>query len=177
MRNFLNFMGKSLMVLVFSFLTLSVVLTSCSPSDDSEVTQTDPNDLLVVAFKATGEGTNINNFARDKDGTKVLSLDGQPENVTLVEVKINDVNVDELQSSFNFDGRNVTTKSNTPVGEYTISYKITNRTTTSNLETQSFTVYYSENRTFNDVQATIYSFNPDFLDGDINNILYILCDR
>ena len=45
MRNFLNFMGKSLMVLVFSFLTLSVVLTSCSSDDSSESTQVDLNNL------------------------------------------------------------------------------------------------------------------------------------
>ena len=157
------------MVLVFSFLTLSVVLTSCSSSDDTEVTQTNPNDLVVVAFKATGEGTSIENFARDKEGTKVLSLDGQPDNVTLVGVKINDVDVDELQSSFNFDGRNVTTKSTTPVGYYSISYRITNGATTSDpIEPQPFTVFHNETKTFDNVSATIYSFNPSFLDDTIN---------
>lgn len=160
MRNFLNFMGKSLMVLVFSFLTLSVVLTSCSSSDD---TQTNPNDLLVVAFKATGEGTNIENFARDKEGTKVLSLHGQSNSVSFTEVTITK-NGTNSNSSFTINGRNVTTKNNTPVGEYSISYRITNGSTTTELATQEFTVYYSENRTFEAV-VTMYQFNTSSLDG------------
>ena len=151
------------MVLVFSFLTLSVVLTSCSSDDSSEVTQTNPNDLVVVAFKATGDGTNIENFARDKEGTKVLSLDGQSNNASFTEVTITK-NGTNSNSSFTINGRNVTTKDNTPVGEYSVSYRITNGTTTSNLTTQEFTVYYSENRTFEAV-VTMYQFNTSSLDG------------
>ena len=158
MRNFLNFMGKSLMVLVFSFLTLSVVLTSCSSDDSSEVTQTNPNDLVVVAFKATGEGTNIENFARDKEGTKVLSLDGQSNNVSFTEVIISK-NGTNSNSSFTISGRNVTTKSGTPVGEYSISYRITNGSTTTESTTQTFTVFHNETKTFDNVVAKVLDFS------------------
>ena len=151
-------MGKSLMVLVFSFLILSVVLTSCSSDDSSEVTQTNPNDLVVVAFKATGEGTNIENFARDKEGTKVLSLDGQSNNVSFTEVTISK-NGTNSDSSFTINGRNVTTKSGTPVGEYSISYRITNGSTTTESTTQTFTVFHNETKTFDNVVAKVLDFS------------------
>ena len=70
--------------------------------------------------------------------------------------------------SSGIDGRNVTTKSDTPVGEYSISYRITNGSTTSSPTTQSFTVYYNETKTFDGVQATIYQFLTNLLDGTIN---------
>lgn len=158
------------MVLVFSFLTLSVVLTSCSSSDDTEVTQTDPNDLVAVVFKATGEGTNIENFARDKEGTKVLSLDGQSNNASLTEVTITKDGINSNSSfTIDIDGRNVTTKSGTPVGEYSISYRITNGSTTTESTTKTFTVFHNEIKTFDDVQATIYQFIPSSLEGNTNS--------
>lgn len=144
------------------FILAALGITSCSSDSDSEAS-TNPNDLLVVAFKATGEGTNIENFARDKEGTKVLSLDGQSNSVSLTDVTITKNGIDS-NSSFTINGRNVTTKSDTPVGDYEVSYRITNGTTTSNLTTQDFTVYYSENRTF-EAAVTIYQFNTSSLDG------------
>ena len=148
------------------FILATLGITSCSSDSDSEAS-TNPNDLLVVAFKATGDGTNIENFARDKEGTKVLSLDGQSNSVSLTEVTITK-NGTNLNSSFTINGRNVTTKNNTPVGEYTISYKITNGSTTTELTTQTFTVYYAEDKTFDGVQATVYQFRSDGLDGTVN---------
>ena len=144
------------------FILATLGITSCSSDSNSEAS-TNPNDLVVVAFKATGEGTNIENFARDKEGTKVLSLDGQSNNASLTDVTITK-NGTNSNSSFTINGRNVTTKDNTPVGEYSVSYRITNGTTTSNLTTQEFTVYYSENRTFEAV-VTMYQFNTSSLDG------------
>lgn len=154
------------MVLVFSFLTLSVVLTSCSSDSNSEAS-TNPNDLLVVAFKATGEGTNIENFARDKEGTKVLSLDGQSNSVSFTEVTITK-NGTNSNSSFTINGRNVTTKNNTPVGEYSISYRITNgSTTTESTTTKTFTVFHNETKAFDNVVAKVLSFNGnDYEDCD-----------
>ena len=128
------------------FILATSGITSCSSDSNSEAS-TNPNDLVVVAFKATGDGTNIENFARDKEGTKVLSLDGQSNSVSFTEVTITKDGINS-NPSFTINGRNVTTKNNTPVGEYSISYRITNGTTTSDLTTQDFTVYYSENRTF-----------------------------
>ena len=148
------------------FILATLGITSCSSDSNSEAS-TNPNDLLVVAFKATGEGTNIESFARDKEGTKVLSLDGQSNSVSLTEVTITK-NGTNLNSSFTINGRNVTTKNNTPVGEYTISYKITNGSTTTELTTQTFTVYYAEDKTFDGVQATVYQFRSDGLDGTVN---------
>ena len=148
------------------FILATLGITSCSSDSDSEAS-TNPNDLVVVAFKATGDGTNIENFARDKEGTKVLSLDGQSNSVSLTEVTITK-NGTNLNSSFTINGRNVTTKNNTPVGEYTISYKITNGSTTTELSTQTFTVYYAEDKTFDGVQATVYQFRSDGLDGTVN---------
>ena len=144
------------------FILATLGITSCSSDSNSEAS-TNPNDLVVVAFKATGDGTNIENFARDKEGTKVLSLDGQSNSVSFTEVTITK-NGTNSNSSFTISGRNVTTKDNTPVGEYSVSYRITNGTTTSNLTTQEFTVYYSENRTFEAV-VTMYQFNTSSLDG------------
>ena len=148
------------------FILATLGITSCSSDSNSEAS-TNPNDLLVVAFKATGEGTNIENFARDKEGTKVLSLDGQSNNASFTEVTITK-NGTNSNSSFTISGRNVTTKDNTPVGEYSISYRITNGSTTSSPTTQSFTVYYNETKTFDGVQATIYQFLTNLLDGTIN---------
>ena len=148
------------------FILATLGITSCSSDSNSEAS-TNPNDLVVVAFKATGEGTNIENFARDKEGTKVLSLDGQSNSVSLTEVTITK-NGTNSNSSFTINGRNVTTKNNTPVGEYTISYKITNGSTTTELSTQTFTVYYAEDKTFDGVQATVYQFRSDGLDGTVN---------
>ena len=148
------------------FILATLGITSCSSDSDSD-SSTSPNDLLVVALKATGEGTNIENFARDKEGTKVLSLDGQSNSVSLTEVTITK-NGTNSNSSFTINGRNVTTKNNTPVGEYTISYKITNGSTTTELSTQTFTVYYAEDKTFDGVQATVYQFRSDGLDGTVN---------
>ncbi len=148
------------------FILATLGITSCSSDSNSEAS-TNPNDLVVVAFKATGDGTNIENFARDKEGTKVLSLDGQSNSVSLTEVTITK-NGTNLNSSFTINGRNVTTKNNTPVGEYTISYKITNGSTTTELTTQTFTVYYAEDKTFDGVQATVYQFRSDGLDGTVN---------
>lgn len=148
------------------FILATLGITGCS-SDSNSDASTNPNDLVVVAFKATGEGTNIENFARDKEGTKVLSLDGQSNNVSLTEVTITK-NGTNSNSSFNINGRNVTTKNNTPVGEYSISYRITNGSTTSSPTTQSFTVYYSENKTFEAV-VTMYQFNTNSLDGELGS--------
>ncbi len=148
------------------FILATLGITSCSSDSNSEAS-TNPNDLVVVAFKATGEGTNIENFARDKEGTKVLSLDGQSNSVSFTEVTITK-NGTNSNSSFTINGRNVTTKNNTPVGEYTISYKITNGSTTTELTTQTFTVYYAEDKTFDGVQATVYQFRSDGLDGTVN---------
>lgn len=144
------------------FILATIGITGCSSDSNSEAS-TNPNDLLVVAFKATGEGT-IENFARDKEGTKVLSLDGQSNNANLIEVTITK-NGTNSNSSFTINDRNVTTKNNTPVGEYSISYRITNGTSTSNTTTQSFTVYYNESKTFDGVTATIYQFRVDYLNG------------
>ena len=144
------------------FILTTLGITGCS-SDSNSDASTNPNDLVVVAFKATGEGTNIENFARDKEGTKVLSLDGQSNNVSLTDVTITK-NGTNSNSSFTISGRNVTTKDNTPVGEYSVSYRITNGTTTSNLTTQTFTVYYAEDKTFEAV-VTMYQFNTSSLDG------------
>ena len=149
------------------FILATLGITSCSSDSNSEAS-TNPNDLLVVAFKATGEGTNIENFARDKEGTKVLSLDGQSNSVSFTEVTITK-NGTNSNSSFTINGRNVTTKNNTPVGEYSISYRITNGSTTTELATQEFTVYYSENRTFEAV-VTMYQFNTSSLDGVLESI-------
>ena len=146
------------------FILATLGITSCSSDSDSEAS-TNPNDLLVVAFKATGEGTNIENFARDKEGTKVLSLDGQSNNASFTEVTITK-NGTNSNSSFTISGRNVTTKDNTPVGDYTVSYRITNGSSTSNTTTQTFTVYYDENKTVDGVTATIYQFRNDYLNGD-----------
>ncbi len=148
------------------FILATLGITSCSSDSNSEAS-TNPNDLLVVAFKATGEGTNIENFARDKEGTKVLSLDGQSNSVSFTEVTITK-NGTNSNSSFTINGRNVTTKNNTPVGEYSISYRITNGSTTSSPTTQSFTVYYSENKTFEAV-VTMYQFNTNSLDGELGS--------
>ena len=148
------------------FILATLGITSCSSDSDSEAS-TDPNDLLVVAFKATEDETNIENFARDKEGTKVLSLDGQSNNVSLTDVTITK-NGTNSNSSFTISGRNVTTKDNTPVGEYSVSYRITNGTTTSNLTTQTFTVYYAEDKTFEAV-VTIYQFNTSSLDGALES--------
>ena len=149
------------------FILATLGITSCSSDSNSEAS-TNPNDLLVVAFKATGEGTNIENFARDKEGTKVLSLDGQSNSVSLTEVTITKSGED-TNPLFTIDGRNVTTKSDTPVGEYSISYRITNGSTTTELATQEFTVYYRENRTFEAV-VTMYQFNTSSLDGVLESI-------
>ena len=73
------------------FILATLGITSCSSDSNSEAS-TNPNDLLVVAFKATGVGTNIENFARDKEGTKVLSLDGQSNSVSLTDVTILEFN-------------------------------------------------------------------------------------
>lgn len=146
------------------FILATLGITSCSSDSNSEAS-TNPNDLLVVAFKATGEGTNIENFARDKEGTKVLSLDGQSNNASFTEVTITK-NGTNSNSSFTISGRNVTTKDNTPVGEYSVSYRITNGTSTSNTTTQLFTVYYNENKTVDGVTATIYQFRNDYLNGN-----------
>ncbi len=146
------------------FILATLGITSCSSDSNSEAS-TNPNDLLVVAFKAIGEGTNIENFARDKEGTKVLSLDGQSNNASFTEVTITK-NGTNSNSSFTISGRNVTTKDNTPVGEYSVSYRITNGTSTSNTTTQLFTVYYNENKTVDGVTATIYQFRNDYLNGD-----------
>ncbi len=148
------------------FILAALGITSCSSDSDSEAS-TNPNDLVVVAFKATGEGTNIENFARDKEGTKVLSLDGQSNSVSFTEVTITKDGINS-NPSFTINGRNVTTKNNTPVGEYSISYRITNGSTTSSPTTQSFTVYYNETKTFDGVQATIYQFLTNLLDGTVN---------
>lgn len=148
------------------FILATLGITGCS-SDSNSDASTNPNDLVVVAFKAIGEGTNIENFARDKEGTKVLSLDGQSNSVSLTEVTITK-NGTNSNSSFTINGRNVTTKNNTPVGEYTISYKITNGSTTTELSTQTFTVYYAEDKTFDGVQATVYQFRSNGLDGTVN---------
>ncbi len=148
------------------FILATLGITSCSSDSDSDAS-TNPNDLLVVVFKATGDGTNIENFARDKEGTKVLSLDGQSNSVSLTEVTITK-NGTNSNLSFTINGRNVTTKNNTPVGEYTISYKITNGSTTTDLTTQDFTVFHNENKTFDNVQATIYQFLTNLLDGTVN---------
>lgn len=148
------------------FILATLGITSCSSDSNSEAS-TNPNDLLVVAFKATGEGTNIENFARDKEGTKVLSLDGQSNSVSLTEVTITKNGTDS-NSSFTINGRNVTTKNNTPVGEYSISYRIKNGSTTSSPTTQSFTIYYSENKTFEAV-VTMYQFNTNSLDGELGS--------
>ena len=148
------------------FILATLGITSCSSDSDSEAS-TDPNDLLVVAFKATEDETNIENFARDKEGTKVLSLDGQSNNVSLTDVTITK-NGTNSNSSFTISGRNVTTKDNTPVGEYSVSYRVTNGTTTSNLTTQTFTVYYAEDKTFEAV-VTIYQFNTSSLDGALES--------
>ena len=139
------------------FILATLGITSCSSDSNSEAS-TNPNDLLVVAFKATGEGTNIENFARDKEGTKVLSLDGQSNSVSLTEVTITK-NGTNLNSSFTINGRNVTTKNNTPVGDYTISYRITNGSSTSILTTQSFTVFHNETKTFDGVVAKVLDFS------------------
>lgn len=90
---------------------------------------------------------NIENFARDKEGTKVLSLDGQSNSVSLTEVTITK-NGTNLNSSFTINGRNVTTKNNTPVGEYTISYRINGSSISDEVAPQEFTVYYSEKQNF-----------------------------
>ena len=149
------------------FILATLGITSCSSDSNSEAS-TNPNDLVVVAFKATGEGTNIENFARDKEGTKVLSLDGQSNNASFTEVTITK-NGTNSNSSFTISGRNVTTKDNTPVGDYTVSYRITNGSTTTELATQEFTVYYRENRTFEAV-VTMYQFNTSSLDGVLESI-------
>ena len=150
------------------FILATLGITSCSSDSNSEAS-TNPNDLLVVAFKATGEGTNIENFARDKEGTKVLSLDGQSNNASFTEVTITK-NGTNSNSSFTINGRNVTTKNNTPVGEYSISYRITNGSSISDeVAPQEFTVYYSENRTFEAV-VTMYQFNTSSLDGVLESI-------
>lgn len=146
------------------FILATLGITGCS-SDSNSDASTNPNDLVVVAFKATGEGTNIENFARDKEGTKVLSLDGQSNNASFTEVTITK-NGTNSNSSFTISGRNVTTKDNTPVGEYSVSYRITNGTSTSNTTTQLFTVYYNENKTVDGVTATIYQFRNDYLNGN-----------
>ena len=146
------------------FILATLGITSCSSDSNSEAS-TNPNDLVVVAFKATGDGTNIENFARDKEGTKVLSLDGQSNNASFTEVTITK-NGTNSNSSFTISGRNVTTKDNTPVGEYSVSYRITNGTSTSNTTTQLFTVYYNENKTVDGVTATIYQFRNDYLNGN-----------
>ena len=139
------------------FILATLGITSCSSDSDSEAS-TNPNDLVVVAFKATGEGTNIENFARDKEGTKVLSLDGQSNSVSFTEVTITK-NGTNSNSSFTINGRNVTTKNNTPVGEYSISYRITNGSSTSILTTQSFTVFHNETKTFDGVVAKVLDFS------------------
>ncbi len=139
------------------FILATLGITSCSSDSNSEAS-TNPNDLLVVAFKATGEGTNIENFARDKEGTKVLSLDGQSNNASFTEVTITK-NGTNSNSSFTINGRNVTTKNNTPVGDYTISYRITNGSSTSILTTQSFTVFHNETKTFDGVVAKVLDFS------------------
>ncbi len=153
---------KKTILSLFFLATLGI--TSCSSDSNSE-SSVNPNDLLVVAFKATGEGTNIENFARDKAGTKVLSLDGQPSSVSFTNVTITKNGVNS-NTSFTIQGTNVTTKENTPVGEYAISYKITNGSTTTELTTQTFTVYYDENKTVDGVTATIYQFRNDYLNGN-----------
>ena len=139
------------------FILATLGITSCSSDSNSEAS-TNPNDLLVVAFKATGEGTNIENFARDKEGTKVLSLDGQSNNASFTEVTITKNGINS-NSSFTINGRNVTTKNNTPVGDYTISYRITNGSSTSILTTQSFTVFHNETKTFDGVVAKVLDFS------------------
>ena len=139
------------------FILATLGITSCSSDSNSEAS-TNPNDLVVVAFKATGEGTNIENFARDKEGTKVLSLDGQSNNASFTEVTITK-NGTNSNSSFTINGRNVTTKSGTPVGEYSISYRITNGSTTTESTTQTFTVFHNETKTFDNVVAKVLDFS------------------
>ena len=156
---------KKTILSLFFLATLGI--TSCSSDSNSE-SSVNPNDLLVVAFKATGEGTNIENFARDKAGTKVLSLDGQPSSVSFTNVTITKNGVNS-NTPFTIQGTNVTTKDNTPVGEYTISYKITNGSTTTDSVTQTFTVFHNENKTVDGVTATIYQFRNNYLNGNNND--------
>ena len=172
MKNLLNFMGKSLMVLVFSFLTLSVVLTSCS-SDDSEVTQTNPDELLDDVFKATGSGTTIENFATTGSNFKII--DANEYNVTL---DLNNLSIEKLHlvdetwipdntwisdNKFNTDTKFVSVNNNTDVGKYRITYRFTNST---RVEVTDFIVYYGNNDTFQ-ATATIYQFNTSYLNNEI----------
>ena len=156
------------MVLVFSFLTLSVVLTSCSPSDDSEVTQTDltTNVNLPTSYEPTSG--NINTYARTgvNENTTLLDLTGQ--NSSLKFELLTTENVVELSA----DGRKIQTKTNLPqsaVGEKNIQYRVvqtgTSFSTANNL---SFTIFLgnSDNLVFDvKIDQVVYDYNDGNNDG------------
>ncbi len=157
------------MVLVFSFLTLSVVLTSCS-SDDSEVTQTNPDELLDDVFKATGSGTNIENFATTGSNFKIIDANGYNVTLDLVNLSIDKLrfvdeewipdNTYDTNTKFDKTTKVVSVNSETEVGKYRITYSFTDSTRE---EVTDFTVYYDENKTVDGVTATIYQFRNDYL--------------
>lgn len=107
------------MVLVFSFLTLSVVLTSCS-SDDSEVTQTDLTTSVSLPTTYLPTSGDITTYARTgvNENTTLLDLSGQNSNLKFE--LLTTENVVELSA----DGRKIQTKTNLP--QSTVGEKIFN---------------------------------------------------
>ena len=158
MRNFLNFMGKSLMVLVFSFLTLSVVLTSCSSDDSSESTQVDLNNLGLVLRYEPNEN-NPDSYVRRGTSTPIvlLSLEGTEftfsENSELV--------------TLGSGGKTLVSSvsQNTQVGSKTITYNVLRNGTSVGSRTLEFDVYYGENDVLTvTATAKVYFYNgTDFV--------------
>lgn len=155
MRNFLNFMGKSLMVLVFSFLTLSVVLTSCSSDDSSEeITQVDLNNLGLDPTYVPDEN-DPDSYVRRGTSTPIvlLSLEGTEftfsENSELV--------------TLGSGGKTLVSSvsQNTQVGSKTITYNVLRNGTSVGSRTLEFDVYYggSDVQIFDTVTATILDYS------------------
>lgn len=160
MRNFLNFMGKSLMVLVFSFLTLSVVLTSCSPSDDSseEITQVDLNNLGLDPIYVPDEN-DLDSYVRRGTSTPIVLLTLEGTEFTFSE--------DSELVTLGSGGKTLVSSvsQNTSVGNKTITYNVLRNGTSVGSRTLEFDVYYGENDVLTvTATAKVYFYNgTDFL--------------
>ena len=154
MRNFLNFMGKSLMVLVFSFLTLSVVLTSCSSDDSSESTQVDLNNLGLDPIYVPDEN-DLDSYVRRGTSTPIVLLTLEGTEFTFSENS-------ELVTLGSGGKTLVSSVSqNTSVGNKTITYNVLRNGTSVGSRTLEFDVYYGNTdvQIFDTVSATILNYS------------------
>lgn len=175
MRNFLNFTGKSLFVLVFSFLTISTFLTSCSPDSSSdEVVNPNPTNLTsnVPSQIEYNPSSNGDNYVKEGTGNSVVlgtlfnsSLNGQ----LTVSLSGSDSGLVEVVNGQLKTKSNVSFTTGTKSVNYTVSQNGTTYSTTGSLY---FDVYYGEDFTF-DVIINRYTYNvsgnPQVYDSNIVN--------